>query len=301
MCVESPQAADLLTDRPDGVEVLVWDGGGEPPPQAAEVEFLVAPYPLRRQPAELVATLPNLKVVQLLSAGVDAWLDTLPAGVVLCRGVGVHVNSTADLALALTLAAGRQLPIFVRQQAEHRWHPIITDELADRRVLIVGAGEIGQAIGRRIEACDARVTLVARTARDGRRGTAELAQLLPEHDVVILIVPLTDETRGMVDAAFLAAMADNALLVNVARGAVVVTDALVAELTAGRLRAALDVTDPEPLPAEHPLWTTPNTLITPHVGGGTSGWLRRGYQLVSDQLQRYVAGAPLDHVVTGRY
>jgi phosphoglycerate dehydrogenase-like enzyme len=301
MCVQSGEVAQLLGDLPDGVEVLVWDGSGDPPARAAEVEFLVAPYPVRRQPADFVAALPRLKVVQLLSAGVDAWLDTLPEGVVLCRGVGVHVSSTADLALALTLASVRQLPTFIRQQGESVWHPIITDEMAGQRVLIVGAGEIGQAIARRIQACDAQVTLVARTARNGLHGTGELPELLPRHDIVILIVPLTDETRGLVDAGFLAAMPDHALLVNVARGPVVVTDALVAELSAGRLRAALDVTDPEPLPAGHPLWTTPNTVITPHVGGGARGWLRRGYDLVGHQVRRYVAGEPPEYIVTGRY
>ena len=169
--------------------------------------------------------------------------------------------------MTATLAAQRGIPFFVREQDAGRWSFTTHRSLVGARVLIVGAGDIGRAIGRMLAGFDVELTFVARTAREGVRSTADLPELLPHADVVILIVPVTPETRGMVDARFLAAMPDGALLVNAARGVVVDTDALLAELTAGRLRAALDVTDPEPLPAGHPLWSAPGVLITPHVGG----------------------------------
>jgi phosphoglycerate dehydrogenase-like enzyme len=144
---------------------------------------------------------------------------------------------------------------------------------------------------------DVELTYVARTPREGVHGTDELPRLLPEADVVVLIVPVTPETRGMVDASFLAAMKDGALLVNAARGVVVDTDALVAELTGGRLRAALDVTEPEPLPEGHPLWSAPNLLLTPHVAGAVPNTNERAAAALIDQLQRILAGQPLANVV----
>jgi phosphoglycerate dehydrogenase-like enzyme len=173
--------------------------------------------------------------------------------------------------------------------------------LADRRVLIVGAGRIASAVADRLAPFEVEVTRVGTRARDDDRGHVhageELAELLPRHEVVVLACPLTDATRGMVDAAFLAALPDGALVVNVARGAVVVTDALLAEVSSGRLRAALDVTDPEPLPPDHPLWRAPNVLISPHVGGDTTAFPPRARALLKEQLARFAAGHPLLNVV----
>jgi phosphoglycerate dehydrogenase-like enzyme len=165
----------------------------------------------------------------------------------------------------------------------------------------VGHGAVGSAIEARLRAFECEVVPVARRARDGVHAIEELPDLLGEADVVILIVPLTDQTRGLVDAAFLGRMRDGALLVNVARGQVVVTDDLVAAVQAGRVRAALDVTDPEPLPAEHPLWTSPNVLISPHVGGASSAMWPRAHRLVRQQLERFAAGEPLANVMSGDY
>jgi phosphoglycerate dehydrogenase-like enzyme len=142
---------------------------------------------------------------------------------------------------------------------------------------------------------------VARSAGDGVHAIADLPDLLPAADVVILVVPLTAQTRGLVDAAFLARMKDDALLVNLARGPVVVTDDLVEELHRGRLHAAVDVVDPEPLPAHHPMWQVPNVLISPHVGGASSAMWPRAHRLVREQLHRFAAGEPLANVVTGEY
>jgi phosphoglycerate dehydrogenase-like enzyme len=165
--------------------------------------------------------------------------------------------------------------------------------LADKVVLVIGAGGVAQAIRRRLEPFEVEVIMMGRTARDGVRGLAELDAILPTVDVVVLVVPLDDTTAGMVDAGFLARMKDGALLVNVARGKVVQTDALLAELTSGRLRASLDVTDPEPLPQDHPLWAAPGLLISPHVGGNSSAFLPRARRLVSQQLERLATGQEL--------
>ena len=242
-------------------------------------------------------SLPRLQLVQLVSAGAERFVGQVPEGVVLCNARGAHTPSTAEWAVAATLAAQRGIPFFVREQAAGRWSFSTHSSLVGARVLIVGAGDIGRTIGRMLAGFDVELTYVARTAREGVRSTADLPQLLPDADVVILIVPVTQETVGMVDAAFLAAMPDGALLVNAARGKIVDTDALVAELSAGRLRAALDVTDPEPLPQGHPLWTVPGLLLTPHVGGAVPETDARATAAVVDQITRVLAGEPLANVV----
>jgi phosphoglycerate dehydrogenase-like enzyme len=247
--------------------------------------------------AEFFAALPDLRVVQLLSAGAERFAGRLPDGVVLCNARGAHTPSTAEWAVAATLAAQRGLPFFVREQDAGRWTPRIHATVVGAKVLVVGAGDIGRTIGRMLAGFDVELTFVARTARDGVHATSELPELLPQADVVIVIVPVTDETVGLVDAAFLAAMRDDALLVNAARGVVVDTDALLAELTAGRLRAALDVTEPEPLPEGHPLWSAPGLLLTPHVGGAVPGTNERAAAAVADQLRRILDGRPLENVV----
>ena len=246
---------------------------------------------------EFFAALPDLRVVQLLSAGAERFAGRLPEGVALCNARGAHTPSTAEWAVAATLAAQRGLPFFVREQDAGRWTPRTHASLVGANVVVVGAGDIGRRIGRMLSGFDVELTYVARTARDDVRPTTDLPELLPQADVVIVIVPVTDETIGLVDAGFLAAMRDGALLVNAARGVVVDTDALLAELTAGRLRAAVDVTEPEPLPEGHPLWSAPGLLITPHVGGDVPGTNERAAAAVTDQLRRILAGEPLENVV----
>jgi phosphoglycerate dehydrogenase-like enzyme len=243
------------------------------------------------------AALPDLRLVQLLSAGAERFAGRLPEGIVLCNARGAHTPSTAEWAVTAALAAQRDIPAFVREQDRGRWTPHTARSMIGAKVLVVGAGDIGRTIGRMLAGFDVRLTYVARTARAGVHGTDELPDLLPAADVVVLIVPVTPETEGMADAAFLAAMKDGALLVNAARGIVVDTDALLAELTSGRLRAALDVTDPEPLPEGHPLWSAPNLLLTPHVAGTVPETNARAAAAVVDQVRRILAGDPLANVV----
>jgi phosphoglycerate dehydrogenase-like enzyme len=294
-----PDAVERMGGLPAGMTADVYDGSGAVPDSRDQVEFYVLPYLQGIGPARLMAQLPGLRVAQTLTAGVDDVRPLVPDGVILCNAKGVHDASTAELALALTLASLRGIPDFVRDAP--RWDGRQREALADRTVLIVGYGSVGAAVERRLAGFECEVLRVARRARDGVFGFADLPEVLPRADVVVLSVPMTDETRGLADAAFLAALPDGALLVNVARGPVVVTDDLLAEARSGRLRAALDVTDPEPLPPEHPLWALPNVLISPHVGGNTSAFLPRAMGLVAEQLRRYAAGEPLRNVVSGSY
>jgi phosphoglycerate dehydrogenase-like enzyme len=289
--------ADLLPDLSPRLAADVYDGTGAPPASQEEVDLYVAPYTFERRPLELMRSMPRLRVVQTLTAGYEHVLPYLPENVALCNAGGLHDASTAELALTLMLAALRGIPDFVRGQDRHVWRHARHDALADRTVLILGYGGVGAAVERRLAGFEVEVRRVALHERDGVFGPAALPQLLPEADVVVLTVPLTPETKGLVDAEFLARLKDGALVVNVARGSVIDTGALLAELTSGRLRAALDVVDVEPLPSDSPLWSAPNLLLSPHVGGNSSAFLPRAKRLILDQLRRYADHEPLLHTV----
>ncbi|UNZ17186.1 2-hydroxyacid dehydrogenase [Streptomyces sp. 891-h] len=303
---------------PDTLTYRYWAGEEEFPADPADCAFYVVPYYVGAEVAvRPLARMTGVRVVQTLTAGVDhiaSAIPRLPTGTRVCNARGVHDASTAELALALTLGSLRDLPGSVRAQDRGEWLPGFRPALADRTVLIVGYGAVGEAIEKRLLPFEvAAVHRVARSARSAPLGPvrplSEIGELLPEADVVILATPLTERTRGMVDADFLARMKDGALLVNVARGAVVDTEALLAETgtpasslgaedgVPGRLRAALDVTDPEPLPKDHPLWRTPGVLITPHLGGITSAFYPRARRLLSAQLRRWAAGEELENTM----
>ncbi len=286
-----------LGELPAGLRAeQVVPGADDLPAAAAEVELFVPAYSFGAD-LTVLSRMPRLQVVQTLTAGVDHVWPHLPGGVALCNGRGIHETSTAELALTLMLASLRGVPDFVRAQDRGEWVYAPRPALADKRVLIVGHGSIGAAVEERLRPFEVDVVRVASRARDGVHGVDELPTLLPEADVVVLVVPLTDATRGLVSVDFLTAMRPGALLVNVARGAVVDTDALLSALQAGRIRAALDVTDPEPLPPDHPLWSAPGVLISPHVGGASSAMWPRAHRVVRDQLRRFAAGEPLANVV----
>lgn len=290
--------AEAMGGWPDRLRVGVFDGTADPPLPLGDVTFFVVPYTAPRA-AALIPDMPRLRVVQALTAGYERLEPLLRPGLTLCNGRGLHDASTAEHALGLILAAQRDLPTWCAHQREHRWDPHFTRSLADSRVLIVGHGSIGRALERRLLACEAEVVRVAHTARPDERvhGVAELPGLLPKADILVLVLPDTDSTAGLLDAALLAKLPDQALVVNVGRGRTVRTDALTDEVAAGRLRAALDVVDPEPLPPGHPLWSLPGVLITPHVAGGSATFWPRAKRLVADQLHRFAAGEPLKHVV----
>jgi phosphoglycerate dehydrogenase-like enzyme len=298
---DPPEA--LGAPLPDGMIADVWTGGEPLPDSADEVEAIVLPFGVRPDLLAKVARLPSLKLIQLRSAGADTVLPFIPDNVTLCNARGAHDPATSEWAVGVIVAQLRNLPRFVKAQRVGRWDRVMSQPVAGKHVLIVGYGSIGGAVERRLTGWEVTVERIARRARPATADTPdiksidELDEALPRADVVVLLVPVTDETRGMVNAKFLAAMKDGALLVNAARGAIVDTDALLWELNSGRLKAALDVTDPEPLPDGHPLWRAPGLLLTPHVGGMVDDGTDRANAVVLAQLARYAAGEPLHNVI----
>lgn len=266
-------------------------------------EFVVAGFGRRGLP-DVLKRLDGVRVVQAMSAGVDDLVGRMPDGVILSDGAGVHDASVADWTLMAILAMYRGLPFFVLEQQRREWRHPDGDGLADlegARVLIVGYGSIGRAVESRLAPFGATVERVARTARDGVHDAAALPRLLPTSDVVVILLPLTPDTERFVDAKFLSLMKPGGLLVNPARGGLVDTQALISALEQRRIRAALDVTDPEPLPPDHPLWKMEGVLITPHIAGAVTALNERAWRLVADQLQRYINGEPLLNIVTHGY
>jgi phosphoglycerate dehydrogenase-like enzyme len=293
--VPSKQVALALADVPGITVQVAATDEGELPPGADEVEFYVPPLFASQPALAAMRQMPRLRVVQTVTAGVEALLPHIPPGVTLCNARGVHDAGTAEWVVAAMLAAVREFRHFAAEQAARRWSYRFTDSLAGKTVLIVGYGSIGRAVERRLAGFEVDVRRVARSPRDGVEPVSRLPELLPEADVVVVLAPVTEETIGMVDAGFLALMKDGALLVNAARGVIVDTGALLAELNAGRLRAALDVTDPEPLPADHPLLRAPNLLVVPHVGSATVRTRHRMTEIAVDNLLAALAGEPMPH------
>lgn len=289
---------------PATVELLLWDM--REAASRSTIDIVVPPY-LDAEPLLTRLSGVTTQLVQWQSIGYNAVGQYLPEGHRLANAATVHETATAELAVGLAIAAQRELPRFVRQQDSGQWRGGTTRALADRRVLLIGYGGVGKAIAQRLRAFEVDLTCVASTARLEElpggdtvqvHGIAELSQLLPAAEIVILAVPLTAHTRGMLGAAQLALLPDDALLVNVARGAVVHTAELLAELRTGRIRAALDVVDPEPLPPQHELWQLPNVLLTPHTGGDADVMLPRITALVVRQIAALLAGEQPENIVT---
>jgi phosphoglycerate dehydrogenase-like enzyme len=283
-------------DVPEGFIVL---HPGNAPLDSSGIEpvtFYVPPYMSGPEGLEAVSRMPNLRTLQLANAGFDDAVVLARPGLNICNARGVHDISTAELALALMLASNRRIDEFVRNQADHAWAPGTYPTLWQSKVAIVGFGSIGKTIAALLAPFDAEVTGFNRSGV-GASAIESLRGRLGEFDVVVLILPATQDSVGMVDKDFLAGMKDGSLLVNVARGPIVVTEDLIAELASGRIRAAVDVTDPEPLPPGHPLWQAGNIIISPHVGGNSTAFEPRMRALVASQLQRLARGQALDHVV----
>jgi phosphoglycerate dehydrogenase-like enzyme len=294
--VQSQELADAV-GTVDGVELLVWPEADDLPARADEIELVVPDYLRARSTLQQLEHFPRMRAVQLQMAGYDGVIDITPPSLDLLSARGVHDDATAELALGLTIASMRGIDVAVREHGH--WHQDVERRsLADSSVVILGYGSIGRAIAERMLACRARVTGVATSTREddlvGQVVTQDDVDWSAQ-DVVVVVLPLSEATRHSVDAAFLARLRDGALVVNVGRGPVVDTDAVLPE--AGRLAFALDVTDPEPLPDDHPLWSAPNVLITPHIAGGTTAMLPRMAALVRDQLERLRDGRPLRNIV----
>jgi phosphoglycerate dehydrogenase-like enzyme len=281
----------------DGVTAVHYRHGALPP-GAEAARVLIPDFPADADTVALAHRLPELGLVQLLTSDTDGWVGALPEGVLLSHARGAHGDGVAEWVLGALIALCRDFAVFARARQERRWATRPTDTLYGKRVLIVGAGDLAHALTRALTPFRTSVTLVARTARAGVQPVGELPALLPHHDIVVLAVPATARTRRLADARMLARMSDGAILVNVSAGPVVDTDALVAELYSHRLRAALDVTDPEPLPPDHPLWGAPGLFLTPHVAGTGSHSTSRAYAVAAAQIERFLTGRIPDNLVS---
>lgn len=297
--------------------VIVPDDPSEP----VDVDFWIVPY-MSKKVAHVLPFMRGVKVLQALSAGVDAMVGSVPKGAILCDGQGIHDIPVAEWVVGAILASLKFFPLYEDIRHSQQWQrrsegenlyqlrhpdqnksiiPRLGEDLSGKHVLIVGYGAIGKAIEQRLQPFDVTFTRVSRGRRAGVQATEQLDELLPQADIVIVIVPLTRDTQGMFNAPRFALMKQGALLVNASRGPVVDTEALVQALTSKRISAALDVTDPEPLPEGHPLWSAPNLFLTPHVAGGSPNFLDRAYRLAGQQVERYLKGEPLLNVVTEGY
>lgn len=288
-----------LEGMPEGVEIGVFDG--DRPAEAGGVEVVVPHWTWPKGWIGALREMPDLKVVQVPSAGVDWILPHMPPDVTLCNGSGIHDATVSEWIVGAILAMQKSFPHFRDLQNEGTWDQKPIDELAGASVLIVGHGSIGRAVEERLTPFGVEIVRVANHAREGVHQVSDLPALLPDADVVVLLVPLTAETENLFDGRMLARMREGALLVNAARGKVVDTDALVDALSSGKIRAALDTTEPEPLPEGHPLWGRPGVLITPHTAGFTTGFPERAWRFVRRQIERFAAGEPLENVVREGY
>lgn len=281
----------------------VFPAAGSIPEPTGEVDLMVAAYGNARAVEVAQHLGEKLRAVQSFSAGVDAIAATLPSGATLCDAAGVHDVAVAEWVVMVILASQRRLPESLDGQRAGVWLPerLIGQDLEGSRVVIVGAGAIGRAVEARLTPFGVTFERVARRARPGVRPFGDLAAILPDADIVVILLPLTEETRAIIDSSLLARMQPGALLVNASRGAVVDNVAMTEAVLAGRIRVAVDVTDPEPLPAGHPLWSAPGALITPHVASSVRAEEGRAWQLVFDQVSRLARGESLENVVTDGY
>ncbi|MGH3904232.1 MAG: 2-hydroxyacid dehydrogenase [Pseudonocardiaceae bacterium] len=300
--------ADVFTDdgmKPDlsryEIGKIVYSGDQYPPNSLEQVGCYVVPHPFVPQSLDLLPEMPHLEVLQLLSSGVDHVLPRVPRHVVVCNAPDLHAQATAEVGLSLILASLNHVPSWVGAQRQRLWRdPGPRPRLVGKCVLLLGYGAVGRALEVMLGGFDVRLVRVARRSRPGVAGVDELMELLPNADIVVIAAPLTEQSRWLVGRTALARMRPGTLVVNISRGPVVDTDALVEQLGSGRLRAALDVTDPEPLPPDHPLWRCPGTLISPHVGGNTADFRQRAVRFIREQLRRFLVGEHLANVVRSR-
>lgn len=305
--VPDDELLEALQPAPEGIALARWDFTSAPVgAELADIDAAVLPYMSKGDLSEALGSAPNLLLVQTQSTGYEGVSDMAGEGVAVASAAGVHAAATAEMAVGLAIASLRGIDAAVRNQREGVWKPARFPGLADRRVLLLGVGGIGEEIARRLDAFEVELTRVGSTARTDVRGqihgSDELIDLAGRHDVLIVITPLSDSTRGLVGKDLLAALPDSALVINVGRGAVVDSDALTAEVVSGRLHAALDVFDPEPMPADHPLWSAENAIITPHNGGNTGAFWPRIVRLLRSQLEALAEGSePVNLVVPGAW
>jgi phosphoglycerate dehydrogenase-like enzyme len=314
--VDEKLAPELLADFPREAQIVRIP---RHPTEPLDIDIWILAF-ARKDAQETFAHLRGVKVVQSMMAGVDWIIPWLPKDVLLCDGRGIHDISVSEWVLAAILTSLKRFPYYRDMQLQQDWrgqaaassaslnqagaqtgqYRVLGDDLAGKTILIVGYGSIGVAIESRLIPFGVKVLRIARSAKQNPEvlPISELHHLLPQADIVVVLVPLTDETQGMIGAEEIGLMKPGALLVNAARGPVVVTATLVEALEQQRICAVLDVTDPEPLPAGHPLWSAPNCMITPHVAGSTPDFIHRAFQFGAEQVRRFLAGQPLENIVT---
>jgi phosphoglycerate dehydrogenase-like enzyme len=309
-------SAELFSDFPEGIELIALPRDLD---HDVEIEVWIPdPYPTRNR--DIVPHLRGVKLVLSMMAGTEWIPAAMGPHVTICNARGAHNISTAEWTISAILAMLKHFPLFLDIQRSGEWKrrfqataeyenlsgdrrtlypPVMLEELTGKTVMLVGYGSIGKEIERMLDPFRVQLIRLARRARESQdvHAIGELDTLLPKAQVVVLILPATAETRHLIDARQFSLMRQGALLVNAARGPIVNTDELVKALESRKIRAALDVTDPEPLPEGHPLWKCPNLLITPHVGGSSPEFARRSLQVAADELRRYMAGEPLLNVV----
>jgi phosphoglycerate dehydrogenase-like enzyme len=281
------------------VEAVYYEPGDPWPPGHLDATVVVVGYENAAAIGARFVELPDLRLIQTLNAGYEHWLPLLPDGVMLSNGRGAHGGSSAEWVVAALLAIYRDLRLFNEQQSAGIWREKDTETLIGKRVVVLGAGDLAVNLASRLAPFETEVVLVGRRARPGVHALADIDALLPNADAVVALLPESEATHHIIDAEFLARLRDGAVVVNAGRGGSVDTDALLAELTSGRLRAALDVTDPEPLPAGHPLWSAPGLLLTPHVAGSTTGAWERAWAVAVRQIEAYADGGRPPNLVAG--
>ncbi len=284
---------------PANVAAIFYEPGDPWPPEHVDATVVVVGYENAPAIGARFGALPHLRLVQTLNAGYEQWLPLLPEGVMLSNGRGAHGGSSAEWVVAALLAIYRELGVFAERQSEGAWQPKDTETLIGKRVVVLGAGDLAVNLAARLTPFETEVTLVGRRARPGVHPLSDVDGLLPTADVVVAMLPGDESTHHLIDAEFLAKLRDGAVVVNVGRGGTVDTEALLAELTSGRLRAALDVTDPEPLPDGHPLWSAPGLLLTPHVAGSTAGAWARAWAVALRQIEVFASGGRPPNLVAG--
>lgn len=296
LVVSVPTQAEFDYISRFNVEPVLWAMDGPPP--RTDLDVAVVPYVLDMTILQRLEGL-NLRLVQGPNIGYDGVVENLPAGMIFANAASVHETATAEQTLTLILAAQRGIPRVVRQQGQRHWEKFRSPGLADRTVVIIGVGGVGAAIIERLRPFEVEIVRVASTERDDETGhvysMASVGELLPRADVVVIAVPLNANTHHLVDDTFLSLMRDDTLLVNIARGGVANTEALVRHMD--RLRLALDVFDPEPLPADSPLWDSPNVIVAPHLGGLSTAQFSRHNALLGRQIEHLLAGEEPENVV----
>ena len=263
----------------------------------SQITFYVAPYMGGRKALEYTTSMPNLKILQVPNAGFDDALEFLRPGMILCNARGVHDASTAELAVALAISSRRGFYDFAVAQQAGQWKPKRYESFNDSKIGIIGAGSIARTLASYLAPYDVEISFFSRSGSDGAIKIADLDAHLPHLDILILVLPLNAESKHLINAQRLKLMKNGAVIVNVGRGPIIDTDALISELNTGRIFAGLDVTDPEPLPQGHPLWSAKNLVLSPHVGGNSTAFDSRAKKLIERQLDLISRGVEPENIV----